>query len=203
MVLTSSKPDTQCPHHPCSGPCLRVQDAPISRWVSVPVPRALPSLAHAGLQPSQLLVGLVENVKVSGTPAPPDSQAPFHVFILKAAHNCVLCYQSCIHQRPGEGRRERGRALQQRALRQRALRGRTALQAQHWLIELPFQLHKLFISCKSFSKENVTKRGIRNCVTSKPSSSVTWEKVFKGIQVPKHAGGGLSLPWHLKLLLIS
>lgn len=69
--------------------------------------------------------------------------------------------------------------------------------------ELPFQLHKLFISCKSFSKENVTKRGIRNCVTSKPSSSVTWEKVFKGIQVPKYAGGGLSLPWHLKLLLIS
>lgn len=68
------------------------------------IPQELPSLPHASLQSAQLLVGLVENIKLPGAPAPPDSQAPLHVFILKAAHNCVLCYHGRIHEHPAERR---------------------------------------------------------------------------------------------------
>ena len=61
-----------------------------------------PPLPHARLQPAQLLVGLVENVKLLRAPAPPDSQAPLQIFILKAAHNCVLCHHGSIRENPAE-----------------------------------------------------------------------------------------------------
>lgn len=99
---------------PClSGLCLAVQahseqDAPLEP--RLPAPQALPPFPHAGFEPSQLFVGLVEDVKVSGAPAPPDSQAPRRGFVLEAAHDCVLCYESSIHQRPAKGRTERRRA---------------------------------------------------------------------------------------------
>lgn len=156
QVLTSSKPDTHSPISPALGRVSECRALPSPAESGIP--RALPSLAHAGLQPAQLFVGLVENVKVSGTPAPPDSQAPLRVFVLKAAHNRVLCYESCVHQRPGEGRREQGghyrgrhhreghhreRHHKERHYREghsfqgKALCGRAALQAQHWLMSFP------------------------------------------------------------------
>lgn len=143
----------------------------ISPWF--PVPQALPPLPHASFKPSQLFVGLVENVKVSGTPAPPDSQAPLSVFILKAAHNHVLCYESSIHQRPGEGRAENGiRAdcsptKQQDPLIPEALIHRLSFPAG----ESPS------ISCKSLRRESIAKGGTRNHTVVKASSSVTWEKI--------------------------
>lgn len=66
------------------------------------ISQELPSLPHAILQPAQLLIGLVENVKLPGAPAPPDSQAPLQLFVLKAAHNCVLCHYGSIHKHPAE-----------------------------------------------------------------------------------------------------
>lgn len=119
-----------------------------------PAPQALPSFSHAGFKPSQLFVGLVENVKVSGTPAPPDSQAPLHVFILKAAHNCVLCYESSIHQRPGKRRTEQRRALQRRA----------ALLTQHTVAHLGRTDSQAFLSSYriSFYKLQILEKGEHN-----------------------------------------
>lgn len=72
----------------------------------------LPSFPHAGLQVAQLLVALVEQLQLAASPAPPDSQAPGHVFVTKAAHNSVLCNQCSFHQRAekqGGGKRARER----------------------------------------------------------------------------------------------
>lgn len=61
----------------------------------------LPSFPHAGLQAAQLFVGLEEDFQLVVAPAPPDTQAPLHVFLMKATHNCVLCHQCCLLQDPG------------------------------------------------------------------------------------------------------
>lgn len=138
-----------------------------------PVPRALPPLPHASFKPSQLFVGLVENVKVSGTPAPPDSQAPLGVFILKAAHNRILCYQSSIHQRPGEGRAENGIRTDCSPTKQRG-----PLIPEALIHRLSFPAGESpFISCKSLRSESVAKGGTRNHTAAKASSSVTREKI--------------------------
>lgn len=52
----------------------------------------LPSFPQAGLQTAELLVRLVEDFELSAAPAPPDTQAPLHVFLMKATYNCVLCH---------------------------------------------------------------------------------------------------------------
>lgn len=57
----------------------------------------LPSFPHAGLQTAKLFIGLVEKLELVASPAPPDSQAPGHVFVSKAAHNSVLCNQRSFH----------------------------------------------------------------------------------------------------------
>lgn len=57
----------------------------------------LPSFPHVGLQTAKLLIGLVEELELAASPAPPDSQAPGHVFITKATYNSVLCNQRSFH----------------------------------------------------------------------------------------------------------
>lgn len=52
----------------------------------------LPSFPHAGLHVAQLFVGLVEDFQLVATPAPPDTQAPLHIFLMKATYNCVFCH---------------------------------------------------------------------------------------------------------------
>lgn len=66
----------------------------------------LPSFPHAGLQAAQLLIGLVEGFQLMAAPAPPDTQAPLHVFLAKAAYNCVLCQQCCLLQDPERKERD-------------------------------------------------------------------------------------------------
>lgn len=160
-VLVSSKPAPRSPLVPSlcgavfrSPGALRAGRFRSSVEPRFPVPQALPPFSHAGFKPSQLFVGLVENVKVSGAPAPPDSQAPLHVFVLKAAHNCVLCYESSIHQRPGKGRTEQRRTLQRGA----------ALLTQHAAAHLGGTDSKAFLSSYriSFYKLQILEKGERN-----------------------------------------
>lgn len=56
------------------------------------VTQQLPSFPHAGLRAAQLLIGLVEDFQLVAAPAPPDTQAPLHVFLTKATYNCVFCH---------------------------------------------------------------------------------------------------------------
>lgn len=56
------------------------------------VTQQLPSFPHAGLRAAQLLIGLVEDFQFVAAPAPPDTQAPLHVFLTKATYNCVFCH---------------------------------------------------------------------------------------------------------------
>ena len=52
----------------------------------------------------RIYFSVVENVKLLHAPAPPDSQAPLQIFILKAAHNCVLCHHGSLRENPAERR---------------------------------------------------------------------------------------------------
>ncbi len=67
----------------------------------------LPPLPQTALQAAELLVPLVEELELTASPAPPDSQAPGHVFFTEAAHNGVLCDERRLRQSPE--RRTRGR----------------------------------------------------------------------------------------------
>ncbi len=67
----------------------------------------LPPFPQTALQAAELLVSLVEELELTASPAPPDSQAPGHVFFTEAAHNGVLCDERRLRQSPE--RRTRGR----------------------------------------------------------------------------------------------
>lgn len=60
----------------------------------------LPPFPQTALQAAELLVSLVEELQFAGSPAPPDSQAPVHVFFTEAAHNGVLCDERRLRESP-------------------------------------------------------------------------------------------------------
>lgn len=60
----------------------------------------LPPFPQTAFQASELLVSLVEELQFAASPAPPDSQAPVHVFFTEAAHNGVLCDERRLHESP-------------------------------------------------------------------------------------------------------
>lgn len=76
----------------------------------------LPPFPQTALQAAEVLVAAVEELQFSASPAPPDSQAPGHVFITKATHNSVFSNQRCLGESPAHTGREKWAASDQRRL---------------------------------------------------------------------------------------